>query len=72
MKLYQSHLKLIWIFEIVYLTYVANMAPVETQSVGEINQLNLVKHTPMKINMAMLIDFMLQKTYHDLIVMAEL
>ena len=48
------------------------MAPMEPQREGELNQLNLPKHTPSKVNLAMLIDFMLQKTYHDLTVMAEL
>jgi hypothetical protein len=49
------------------------MAPMEPQqSEGDIIPINLAKHSPMKMNMALLIDFMLQKTYHDLTVMAEL
>ena len=48
------------------------MAPMEPQQREEAPIVNLAKHSPMKMNMALLIDFMLQKTYHDLTVMAEL
>ena len=51
------------------------MAPMEPQSEQnerETIPVNLAKHSPVKMNMALLIDFMLQKTYHDLTVMAEL
>jgi hypothetical protein len=50
------------------------MAPMEPQSSQQREEIpiNLAKHSPMKMNMALLIDFMLQKTYHDLTVMAEL
>ena len=49
------------------------MAPMEPQqSEGDGVSINLAKHSPMKMNMALLIDFMIQKTYHDLTVMAEL
>lgn len=49
------------------------MAPMEPQqSEADGIPINLAKHSPMKMNMALLIDFMIQKTYHDLTVMAEL
>ena len=55
------------------LTFHGKMAPMEPQqSEADGIPINLAKHSPMKMNMALLIDFMIQKTYHDLTVMAEL
>lgn len=48
------------------------MAPMEPGANEQVEMTNVVKTSPGKMNMALLIDFMLQKTYHDLTVMAEL